>query len=265
MALPTGLLEKFPRELRNLIYTKLWKFTPVFIVHYGSAPMEIRFGDTTQKQGDISVVGLPGWLMACKTFLGEGLEELDLVSTRSIRPDLWPEDDTYGLHYLFTDNPYQRPDTRLLHPVVGGRIAIWADGLRLSGRFVGLVFFCYDNRSIVRALLERIKLDTSLHTLRIQIWISGRKRALLRATQFNIRSALEPLHEYRLTLDAFEFKFIISEEDRSADYKELLLSVPELKRLGRSLVGEGGALSVQPTYENGALMSLVLRCARDDA
>ncbi|KAF3051410.1 hypothetical protein E8E11_005387 [Didymella keratinophila] len=68
----TSQLELLPRELRNAIYEELWEATP-----YHDAPLDIKTGDSGAIiEQEWQERKLPLWLLASKTVLEEGLEEL---------------------------------------------------------------------------------------------------------------------------------------------------------------------------------------------
>lgn len=60
-----------------------WKVTPIVYTLYNTLPVELHLDDVAL-EARLPWPGSPQWLLVCKTFLHEELDELQLISTKSI-------------------------------------------------------------------------------------------------------------------------------------------------------------------------------------
>ncbi|KAF2631980.1 hypothetical protein BU25DRAFT_475058 [Macroventuria anomochaeta] len=121
-----------PRELRNQIYHEWLRSTPSIWTHYrlspdgSSVPVELYHRHVARDPDAMPSIGLPPWLLACKTFLQEGMAEFDSVF-----------DSTIGPHYDYLSKKKRAKLVevrQLVNPASRGTLTISIDTLSTSDK-----------------------------------------------------------------------------------------------------------------------------------
>jgi len=165
----TGHSMRLPRELRNKIYTSVWRLRPVFNVNSERIFLQLRFEDADALTS--APEGLPTWLRTCKTFLDEGLEELQLKATWETGPYHTPFANTYWTHHV------NRADTKLLDPATATELTVRIVELDADycGNHKELLWWYIPtlDRNTITAELKHKELVAGLRTLQFAFMLQG--------------------------------------------------------------------------------------------
>ncbi|KAF1923965.1 uncharacterized protein M421DRAFT_425307 [Didymella exigua CBS 183.55] len=82
--------ESLPRELRDIVYHELWRFTPKVSAKYKGIDMQLLLRSNATDQASSrpasQALPLPVWLRTRKSILHEGLAELQHSSSWTVGP-----------------------------------------------------------------------------------------------------------------------------------------------------------------------------------
>ncbi|KZM21233.1 hypothetical protein ST47_g7665 [Ascochyta rabiei] len=196
-----------PRELRIHILRKLWSFTPLIRAQFNFMPIELYLRGSVRHSNAGPSIGLPLWLLTCKSFFIEGMQEFDLLYESTIGPH----------HARLSAHPH----TARINPAARGTMTIWVGGLSTYGPRRACFTFSDTDIYAIEHILDHTVVDMSggrftvhrshLNTLRIKaaftnvcVYCQYWSRLMKEAEEW--RLDLSPLLGFRFDLDVFEFE-----------------------------------------------------------
>jgi hypothetical protein len=223
--------------------------------------MEVHIHDNAEVEGSSRLKGLPLWLLTCRAFLNEGLQELDLISTITVGSG--DPKTTFEWGY-----------TELIYPVVKGSMTVLLDSLytnehrgarwRLKDASIRVLNWILDNTVSDVTLGDHTIPRSKPHTLRLrtaflnvcfpcQIWYRPHRPA---ESSIEWGLDLSPLRAYDLDLDVFEFEVADVTTTIDVDGHDHYLNCwhraqgvfeRDLRRFGKWLLRDGNGTSTVTT------------------
>ncbi|KAF9696001.1 hypothetical protein EKO04_006041 [Ascochyta lentis] len=241
--------EMLSRELRNMIYAKLWHTTPIIKAMYKGVHMQLQFQpDEQDEDNNCRIQNLPIWLRTSKMILKEGLEELRIRSTWSVGPHHAP----FSPKHCKSSNIGPQDAGQLLDPTTTGKITLWTNALQLDERGVNKSTFRMevDDVEYIHTLADRLEVTSKVRTLRLKARVDlcfyvSYKQLQVKGWHLD----LTDLARCPFRLESFEFEMVRVKSIAGTGMGYWTFCHGsfgnEIERVGRLWVGEEGVLTVQ--------------------
>jgi hypothetical protein len=269
MTAPASAFESLPRELRNMVYHELWKFTPQIKTRRNGVDMQLLLRSQATDQSSAwetsGACSFPAWLRTCKTTLLEGLEELQHLSSWTVGPVHIEKSPTPDLLCW---------GAGILNPTAAGKLTIWAEGLECNTEYRERAMFALNKSDMeyVDGLALHFNMARTICTLRLRTELQlCCRRCFRRYEEMGWSLDLSCFERHVTRLEVFELElrfFMIPFSEPATDWSTCRSSFSaEVERVGRLWVGDEGALSTNVSPEPNGLYEIVLytfRAAGDE-
>jgi hypothetical protein len=244
-----------PREIRNMIFHELWESEAVRSLQYKGDALELHYG-TVQASNQRRYSGLPTWLLACKPFLIEGRQQLQLYSSwvfEASRPQPLHDDVTWGRSiprpWEVSKSKQMRPDTQLLDISTPRELLLQTRNPVMAPMKV--FHIPSEDRPRIHRILKTLPPGPKLQVLRLSTGFKNMQR-IVRPKQWRLDLAW--LEQFKLRISEFEYEVKGIEQIREVGtgleivvaWKQMQPALArEVTRVGEVLVGGPGVLDVK--------------------